>query len=94
MFKLIRNNDLPPFNAAVIGGGITGLTTAWKLLECAKCSRVTLYEKSSTLGGCIQTESIPFDGRNVLFETGPQSMRAKKPRAGIYVDLVKSPLPF
>ncbi|RJE26468.1 Protoporphyrinogen oxidase [Aspergillus sclerotialis] len=81
MFKLFIDSDLPRFNAAVIGGGITGLTTAWKLSENARCSRVTLYEKSSRLGGCIQTESIPVDGGNVMFEAGPQSMRVKGPRA-------------
>ena len=92
MFKPYRNPNLTQFNAGVIGGGITGLTTAWKLSNHPKCSRVTLYEKSSRLGGCIQTESIPVEGGKLLFESGPQSLRAKKSNLRIYNDLVRAHL--
>jgi oxygen-dependent protoporphyrinogen oxidase len=53
--------------AAVIGGGISGLTTAFLLIS--KGIDVKLFEKNSTPGGTIKTESI--DG--YLVEHGPNS---------------------
>lgn len=52
---------------AIIGAGITGLTTAFYLQK--KGIDVTLYEKSDHIGGVIKT--IKEDG--FLYETGPNS---------------------
>lgn len=70
------NKNLKPYNAAVIGGGITGLTAALRLSENPECSKVTLYEKSSRLGGYVQSETIPIDGGKVVFEYGPRTIRS------------------
>lgn len=51
----------------IIGGGISGLTTAWWLKK--KGFTVTLFEKDSTVGGTMKT--IQKDGW--LIETGPNS---------------------
>jgi oxygen-dependent protoporphyrinogen oxidase len=53
---------------AVVGGGITGLTTAWTLH--AQSHRVTVFEQSDRLGGAVST--LARDGW--LVENGPNSM--------------------
>ncbi|KAK2766309.1 oxygen-dependent protoporphyrinogen oxidase [Arachnomyces sp. PD_36] len=69
---LSRNGE---YSVAVIGGGITGLSAAYKLSRDHK-AKVTLYESSSRLGGWMQqTERKEIDGGDVLFEYGPRTMR-------------------
>ena len=60
----------------VVGGGITGLATAHRLIELGQ-KNVTLIEASSRLGGTIQTEHR--DG--FLIERGPDSFISEKPYA-------------
>ncbi|WP_281614095.1 protoporphyrinogen oxidase [Flammeovirga sp. SubArs3] len=55
-------------NIGIIGGGISGLTTAYFLNK--KGYNCTVLEKQSKVGGCISTEKI--DGR--IFENGPNSL--------------------
>lgn len=65
---------------AVIGGGISGLATAYYLKK--RQVPFTLYEASPTLGGIIQSREQ--DGS--VFEFGPNSLRDK---TGILLDIVK-----
>lgn len=44
------------FDLAVIGGGPSGLAAAWSLLTLGH--RVTLYERSSEVGGLLRTRSL------------------------------------
>ncbi|PGG98359.1 protoporphyrinogen oxidase [Blastomyces parvus] len=62
-------------NVAVIGAGVTGLSTAFRLSQ-NQDARVTLYEKAPRLGGWLQSEIIEVDGGEVLFEYGPRTLRA------------------
>ena len=41
---------------AIIGGGITGLAAAHRVLELYPTCRVTLFEASSRLGGILHSE--------------------------------------
>ena len=84
-----------PFDAAVIGGGITGLTAAFRLSRSSKCSKVTLYEKSPRLGGFVQSETIPVDGGKIVFEHGPRTIRAPADLDTIvlFSDLVRAVAP-
>jgi len=70
----------------IIGGGITGLAAAHRLVELAKENppelEVTLLEASSRLGGTIQTERR----EGFLLEYGPDSFISEKPEA---LELVK-----
>ncbi|HEY0765879.1 MAG TPA: protoporphyrinogen oxidase [Pyrinomonadaceae bacterium] len=61
----------------VVGGGITGLAAAHRLLELEPSIQVTLLEASDRLGGTIQTEHR--DG--FLLERGPDSFISEKPEA-------------
>lgn len=60
----------------VVGGGISGLAAAHRLLELGQ-TNVTLIEASGRLGGTIQTENR--DG--FLIERGPDSFISEKPEA-------------
>ena len=71
---------MPPPDVAVVGGGITGLATAWFLQQAG--AAVTLYEAGGRLGGKIQTSSM--DG--VPVELGPDTFLARVPWA---VDLCR-----
>ncbi|KAF8544767.1 hypothetical protein BDD12DRAFT_814663 [Trichophaea hybrida] len=62
-------------SVAVLGGGITGLSTAWYLSKFAPTVPVTLYEKLPRLGGWINSKRVSYDGGSVLFEQGPRTLR-------------------
>jgi protoporphyrinogen/coproporphyrinogen III oxidase len=60
---------------AVLGGGITGLTAAFRLSQLGH--RVRLFERSPRLGGAIRTEIT----NGWLVEAGPNSFQASDPAA-------------
>ena len=61
----------------IIGGGISGLAAAHRVLELNSSAQVTILEASGKLGGTIQTEH-----RNgFLLERGPDSFISEKPQA-------------
>ena len=60
---------------AVVGGGITGLAAAHRIISRDERAEVTVFEASDRLGGIIQTESS--DG--FLMELGPDSFITNKP---------------
>ena len=66
---------------AIIGGGISGLATAHRLIELReknnKDFKIALFEASSRFGGVIETEHK--DG--FLLEKGPDSFISEKPAA-------------
>ena len=57
---------------AIVGGGITGLTAAYRLRQ--RHFDVTLFEADSRVGGVIRTEAS--DG--FLSEAGPNSIWLKE----------------
>src|SRR6185369_10023294 len=59
----------------IIGGGISGLAAAHRVLELNKSAHVTILEASDRLGGTIQTDHR--DG--FLIERGPDSFISEKP---------------
>ena len=61
----------------IIGGGISGLAAAHRILELNPAAHVTILEASDRLGGTIQTEHR--DG--FLLERGPDSFISEKPQA-------------
>lgn len=62
---------------AVVGGGISGLACAHRLLELAPQAEVTLFERAPRTGGIIGT--LHRDG--CVVELGPDSILTEKPAA-------------
>lgn len=64
---------------AVIGGGISGLTAAYRILQTpdARDVEVVLYESADRLGGVINTDV----SQGVVLEGGPDSFLRRKPEA-------------
>jgi oxygen-dependent protoporphyrinogen oxidase len=78
--QLIHLNDQKrAYTAAVLGGGITGLTAAWQLAQDPTCKQVILFEKTDRLGGWVNSETVPVDGGNVVFEYGPRTLKSSLP---------------
>ncbi len=80
---------------AIVGGGISGLATAYGLRKRfpARTVKLTLLEASSRLGGTLVSDRLG----GFLFEGGPDSFVAKKPQAealcrelGLGEDLIES----
>lgn len=67
-------------SVAIVGGGISGLSTAYYLSKAGIAS--TLIEARPRLGGVIQTEHI----QNCVVEAGPDSFISAKPWA---MDLIR-----
>ncbi|PFH61900.1 hypothetical protein XA68_15916 [Ophiocordyceps unilateralis] len=71
--------DGPGRRIAVIGGGLTGLTTAYRLAKQQPTSTsITLYEASDRLGGWIRTDSAQVDvggvRGHIRLERGPRTL--------------------
>lgn len=62
-------------NIAIIGGGITGLATAFYLQKYAPAANVTLIENTHRLGGKI----VSAQENGFVVEGGPDSFLARKP---------------
>ncbi len=79
----VRNSELP---IAIIGGGITGLTAAYRLARQGRPFR--LFEAAPRLGGNIRSER--HDG--YLIEAGPNSIQLTPPVATLLTELGLTPL--
>ncbi|KLU91118.1 protoporphyrinogen oxidase [Magnaporthiopsis poae ATCC 64411] len=69
----------PPATIAVLGGGVTGLTTAYYLTKFLPSARITLYEASDRLGGWVDSHTMDLHKRltsgmpaRVVCEYGPR----------------------
>jgi oxygen-dependent protoporphyrinogen oxidase len=62
-------------NIAIIGGGISGLTTAFYIKKNRPHVNITIFEKESTLGGKMQT----YDVNGFKFEGGSNGFLSNKP---------------
>ena len=69
----------PPSHVIIIGGGISGLSTAYALQEQARLAGMpfacTLIEARERLGGVILTERVG----DFVIEAGPDSLLTQKP---------------
>ena len=86
-------------SVAILGGGMTGLTTAFYLSKNAPSMKITLYEAADRLGGWADTERVPvksIDGQEgtVLWERGPRTILTQHNKAKwddlIFYELVRS----
>lgn len=70
-----------PKSIAVVGGGLTGLTTAWRLHQAGH--RVTVFEKGPQVGGAI----ISHRQDGWLVESGPNSLQETPEVAALVTEL-------
>lgn len=78
--------ELP--TVAVLGGGITGLASAYFLSRDLPNAKITLFESSSRLGGWLHSRSVDIGSGNVIFEQGPRNLRPTIPNGLVTLDLV------
>jgi hypothetical protein len=64
-----------PENIAVLGGGVSGLASAYFVSKEFPKSKITVYESGKAAGGWIQSPRTEVPGGNVLFEYGPRTLR-------------------
>ncbi|KAI4093335.1 MAG: hypothetical protein LQ344_002923 [Seirophora lacunosa] len=77
-------------DVAVLGGGITGLASAYYLAERLPHAQITLFEGSSRLGGWLRSKQVDVGSGKVVFEQGPRNLRPTRPNGWVTLDLVKS----
>lgn len=75
-------------NIAVLGGGITGLASAYFLTRQLPEARITLFESTSRLGGWLRSKKVDVGHGNVVFEQGPRNLRPNVPNGLMTLDLV------
>jgi oxygen-dependent protoporphyrinogen oxidase len=78
---------MPPQHVAVLGAGITGLSSAFHLARTFPRTKITLLEERPRVGGWINSQRIKLlDGRSVLLEAGPRTLR---PNSKALLELVR-----
>ncbi|KAF8899235.1 hypothetical protein BD779DRAFT_1690697 [Infundibulicybe gibba] len=76
---------MPPRHIAILGGGLTGLSSAFHLSQRFPGSLITLIEKKCRLGGWVRSEKIMIGDRSAILEAGPRTLR---PNAKSVLELV------
>ncbi|KAI0117103.1 hypothetical protein F4814DRAFT_439621 [Daldinia grandis] len=63
---------------AVLGGGITGLTTAHYLARHAKNAHITVYDASNKFGGWVSGNLVSTNDKSdkILLQSGPRMLRS------------------
>ena len=70
---------------SVIGGGISGLTSAFYCSKLSKVSSIKVFESSNRLGGWVQTTKSD----NFIFEHGPRTIRPAGPQGANTLELIE-----
>lgn len=78
----------PPQNIAILGGGITGLASAYYLSKELPSASITLYEASDRMGGWLQSKHVDVGNGKVIFEQGPRTIRPRTPAGLVTLELV------
>lgn len=91
--RSLVGSSLPNVNheatdVAVLGGGITGLASAYFLSRSLPNAKITLFEASPRLGGWLHSKRIDVGNGSVVFEQGPRNLRPTAPNGLITLDLV------
>lgn len=64
-----------PEKVAILGGGISGLASAYFVSKEFPQSKITVYEANKDSGGWIQSRRVDVPGGHVLFEYGARTLR-------------------
>ena len=85
----LNSSSLKTQNIAILGGGITGLSAAHYLTRELPTAKITLYEAENRLGGWLQSKSVDVDNGNIVFETGPRTLRPSTAAGIVAVEMVR-----
>jgi len=79
---------MAPTQIAILGGGLTGLSSAYHLSRRFPNAKITLLEKRGRLGGWVRSERVelPQGHGSVVLEAGPRSLR---PNSKAVLELVR-----
>lgn len=75
-------------DVAVLGGGITGLASAYFLTQRLPDAKITLFESTARLGGWLHSKQFDVGNGKVLFEQGPRNLRPNMPNGLVTLNLV------
>lgn len=83
---------MPPSHIAILGGGLSGLSSAFHLSRRYPKSLITLLEKQPRYGGWARSERVDIKDQlgntaSVVLEAGPRTLR---PNAKSLLELVSS----
>lgn len=84
----VSEHDVQAPGIAVLGAGITGLTTAYLLADTFPKLRITLVESKDTLGGWVRSKKVDVGDGEVIFEQGPRSLRPQPPNGTLALRIV------
>lgn len=87
-YSTLQAKRQDPTDVAVLGGGITGVVSAYYLSKEFPNARIVLFEGSSRLGGWVKSEKVDVGNGSVIFEQGPRNLRPSIPNGLITLDLV------
>lgn len=62
-------------NIAVLGGGPSGLATAFNLSKDIPHAKITVFEAKDRIGGWVNSELVEVNDGQALFEWGPRTLR-------------------
>lgn len=62
-------------DVGILGGGITGLASAYFLLRQHPNASVTIYESKDVTGGWLQSKRVPVKDGTILFEGAARTLR-------------------
>jgi len=79
----------PERRFAVLGGGITGLSTAHFLAQELPTAKVTIYESGGKLGGWLKSKYVDVKNGRILFEQGPRTLRPSTPASLVTLEMVR-----
>ncbi|KAI4281414.1 MAG: hypothetical protein L6R38_003715 [Xanthoria sp. 2 TBL-2021] len=89
LWDLKDESNRASLNVAVLGGGITGLASAYYLAQQLPKAHITLFEGSSRLGGWLHSKQIDVGTGNIVFEQGPRTLRPSRPNGWVTLDLIR-----
>ena len=89
-----QGSQLPERRFAVLGGGVTGLSSAHYLAQELPNAKVVVYESGDNLGGWLKSKYVNVKNGKILFDQGPRTLRPSTPASLVTLEMVCRALGF